>query len=400
MNETDDFAALLRQYEGTPSASTPSRPKVGDQVEGQVVAIQADQIYVDLGGKTEGLMETAGFLDDEGHPTIAVGDRIQARVAAIDADSGQLRLGVQAGRRFHDVAELEQAYRERRPVEGLVTGLIKGGVEVQMAGVRAFCPASQMDLRFVDDLSEFVGQHLAFQITQFDGGRRTNLVLSRRALLEEERQQQAAATRAQLEVGAVLEGTVTSIKDFGAFVDLGGIEGMIHISELAFGRVKHPSEVLSVGQPVTVSILRIEPSRSPRQPERVALSLRALAQDPWADAATRFPAGARAAGPVTRVEAFGAFVELEPGVEGLVHISELGAGRRIGHPNEVVKVGDMVTATVLAVDPAKRRIALSLAAAEAPDEPATRPEASEPKTSFGTFGDLLRASLDEKSGRQ
>jgi small subunit ribosomal protein S1 len=305
-------------------------------------------------------------------------------------------LGSKQGRRMHGGPELEHAFQHHLPVEGLVSGVTKGGVEVQVGGMRGFCPASQLDLHFIEDLEALVGQRLAFRIIRYEGGRHGNVVVSRRELLEEERRALAEQTRARLEEGAVLQGTVTSLKEYGAFVDIGGIEGMVHISELAFGRVQHPKDVLAVGQQVEVMVLRIEHSADPRHPQKIALSLRALAKDPWQDVAQQFPVGGRVSGTVTRLQPFGAFVELAPGIEGLVHISELGAGRRISHPHEVLETGARVDATVLGVDVEKHRISLSLDAQRqgktaADAEPYA--EYGKPKQSLGTLGDLLRETL-------
>ena len=228
-------------------------------------------------------------------------------------------------------------------------------------------------------------------------------MLSRRALLEDEQASRAAEIREQLKEGAVLAGTVTGMKEFGAFVDLGGVEGMVHVSELALGRVRHPEEVLQVGQEVQVQVLRIEQTGNPKRPERIALSIRALAKDPWRDAASQYRPGTRVVGKVTRTQPFGAFVELEPGLEGLVHISELGAGRRVNHPDEVLRAGQQVEATVLQVDSERRRIGLTLAdegaaQIEAPVRAApARTEAAEALDSGrGSLGDLLKAQLDKQ----
>jgi small subunit ribosomal protein S1 len=397
MKDTEDFEALLKEFEQA-HADAPDQAgaKVGDRVKGRVVSIGEEQVFVDLGGKSEGIMEVAALTDADGNLTVAVGDTVEASVTSIDEEAGTLLLGSQHGRHLHGLDELEQAYRQQLPVEGRVTGAIKGGVEVQIAGQRAFCPASQVDIRFVEDLSEFVGQHLSFRVTKLEGGRRPNLVVSRRMLLEEEQQALAAETRARIEEGVVLKGTVTSIKDYGAFVDLGGIEGMVHVSELAYGHVKHPSEILREGQPVEVQVLRVEQTDNPKRPEKISLSIRALASDPWRDAADRLPVGSRVRGTVTRLQTFGAFVEIEPGLEGLVHVSELGAGRRVGHPQEVLTSGQEVEATVLGVDPDKRRISLSLdASKQAADAPEAKSYADydRPKEGFGTLGDLLRESM-------
>lgn len=371
MTDTNDFEALLREYDKT---HTPVKgaPKVGDRVRGTVVSISGDTVFVDLGGKTEGTMELAAVTNEDGSLKVSAGDSVEAVVTGRDEESGTLLLGSQHGRHLHGMAEIERAMENNLPVEGLVTGVTKGGLEVQIAGQRAFCPASQADLRFVEDLAGFVGQRLDFRITKYEGGRKANLVLSRRALLEEAQQAKAAELRERLVPGAVLTGTVTSVKDYGAFVDLGGVEGMIHVSELAIGRVKHPNEVLTAGQAVEVAVLRVERTDNPKRPEKIALSIRALAPDPWRDVADRFPVGARVRGTVTRLQPFGAFVEIEPGLEGLVHVSELGAGRRVTHPQEVLTAGDAVEATVVSVDTEKRRIGLSLDTkrlAETPAEP-------------------------------
>jgi len=399
MNDSNDFAALLAEFDQAHKGTPEHGAKAGDQVKGRVVAIGEDQVFVDLGGKAEGILDAASLRDAEGLISVAVGDEVTATVAGIEED-GTLRLGNQQARHLHGAAELEQAYRQQLPVQGRVTGVIKGGVEVQIAGQRAFCPASQIDIRFIEDLSEFVGQHLDFRVTKFEGGRHLNLVVSRRLLLEEEQRARAEATRASIKEGAVLQGIVTSLQDYGAFVDLGGIEGMIHISELTFHRVKHPSEILSVGQALEVSVLRIDKTDNPKRPEKIALSLRVLSRDPWTEVAQQFPVGSRVQGQVTRLQPFGAFVELAPGVEGLIHISEMGAGRRIGHPQEVLGPGQAVEASVIAIDPANKRISLTLdeakAAEAAPDLAAYAPSARAAGSGMGSFGALLKQSLEKR----
>jgi len=400
MADTEDFKALLSQFEQETTGQTERGPQEGDKVRGRVVSIGRVHVFVDLGAKSEGSMAVEDLTDADGNLTVSVGDSIEAVVTRKDERAGTLLLGSKRGGHIHGGAELEHASQHHLPVEGLITGVTKGGVEVQIAGQRAFCPASQVDLHYVEDLETFVGQRLTFRITRYEGGRRPNLVVSRRALLEEEQKTLAEATRAGLEEGAVLQGTVTSLKDYGAFVDIGGVEGMVHVSELAFERVKHPKDVLHVGQQVEVAVLRIETTDNPKHPEKIALSIRALARDPWQDAAQRFPAGGRVKGTVTRVQPFGAFIELEPGIEGLVHISELGAGRRVNHPREVVNPGDQVEATVLTVDMDKRRIGLSLDTARQSDMAATDASAytsdKAPKQDIGTFGMLLKETMNKK----
>ncbi len=400
MSQTESFEDLLRQFDQTHPRSSTLEPAIGDQVSGVLVAIGDEYGFVDLGGKAEGRVELSSLKDADGNLTAAVGDRIQTQVTGKDEQTGMLLLGSQHGHRYHGIEEVERAYRQGLPVQGQVSAAVKGGVEVQVAGLRAFCPASQVDLRFIEDLGELVGQRLDFRITKLEGGRRPNLVLSRRALLEEELRQRAEQTRAQLREGAVLSGVVTSLKDYGAFVDLGGIEGMVHISELAFGHVKHPSEILNPGQTVEVSVLRIEPPAGSKGREKIALSIRALARDPWQDVARDFPVGRRVSGTVSRLQPFGAFVEVGPGIDGLVHISELGAGRRVSHPSEVVSVGDRVEATVLGVDLERRRISLSLDEGKGGDLLVVTPEPKSaaveaPTKTLGSFGELLRESMNK-----
>ena len=397
MTDHEDFAALLGQFERQHGSQTKRQPQVGDLVHGRVASIGREQVYVNLGIKSDAVIDIQDVTDADGNVALKVGDPVDMTVSAVDADSGMLLLGSKHGRRMHGAAGLEQAFEQHLPVEGTVTGVIKGGVEVEMAGVRAFCPASQVSLQFVEDLSSYVGQRLAFRITKFEGGKHTNLVVSRRELLEEERRAKAEELRAQVVPGAVLPGTVTSLQDYGAFVDLGGVEGMVHISELAYERVRHPSDLLSPGQQVEVAVLRVDATDNPKHPQKIALSLRALAKNPWTDAEREFPVGSTVKGRVTRVQPFGAFVELVPGLEGMVHISELGAGRRVNHPNEVVNAGDEVEATVLSVDLDKRRIALTLdASRQATLEAAPKvADYAKPTEGMGTLGDLLRQSLSQ-----
>lgn len=400
MTDNENFAALLGKFEKEQTSASKREPEIGDKVQGKVVSIRGESVFIDLGSKTEGIVEAVELMDEDGNLTVSVGDSIEIVVGGKDADTGTLLLGAQHARRMRGSEGLRQAFEQHLPVEGHVTGTTKGGVEVEIASVRAFCPASQIDISYVEDMEEFVGQRLAFRITKFEAGRQhTNLVVSRRALLEEEQRALAAETRARLEVGAVMQGKVSTIKDFGAFIDLGGVEGMVHISELAFGRVNHPSDVLAVGQQVEVGVLRIEKTDNPKHPERIALSIRALEKDPWQDVPVRYPVGTQVQGTVSRIQPFGAFVELAPGVDGLVHISELGAGRRVNQPQEVVSVGDLVQATVLSIDMDKKRIGLSLDTERhentgaAPDMVA---DYGKPKQSFGTLGDLLKESMNKK----
>jgi small subunit ribosomal protein S1 len=381
--QDDDFAAMLAESErDAPKAK--KRPRVGDQITGKVISIGKDAVFVDVGGKAEGVLERAQVSDPEGKLLVKLGDTIEARVVA-DA-GGALTLRVKLGGRGPEArAELQQAHELGIPVEGLVTEVVKGGVAVDVAGVRAFCPASQIDVRFIDDLATYVGQKLMFRITRYEP---RNLVLSRRALLEEDNAKRAVETRKKIEPGAVLRGKVVGFKPFGAFIDLGGIEGMLHVSELGHARVDKPEDMLSLGQEVDVAVLKIEPGD---KGERISLSLKALASDPWRDTAATLVEGARVKGKITRLQPFGAFVEIAPAVEGLVHISELGAGRRINHPKEVVSVGQDIEAVVLSIDLERHRIGLSMASSsDGNAEDIAAVAKSHAPAKFGTFADLLK----------
>jgi small subunit ribosomal protein S1 len=373
-DDEEDFAAMFAASEQGKRAK---RPKIGDLVKGTIVTLGKDAVFVDLGGKAEGQLDRAQVTDAEGKLLVKIGDVIEARVAA-DA-GGVLSLRVKLGRGPEARAELAQAQELGIPVEGLVTEVVKGGLSVDVAGVRGFCPASQIDTRFVEDLAVYIGQRLTFRVTRYEPPR--NLLLSRRALLEEENEKRAVETRKNLIPGVVIRGRVMSFKPYGAFVDIGGIEGMLHVSELGYSRVDKPEDVLRVGQELDVAILKVDG-------DRVSLSLKALGDDPWNTTTAKLGEGARVKGTITRLQPFGAFVEIAPGVEGLVHVSELGGGRRINHPKEAVSIGQEVEATVLSIDHERRRLSLSLASSgdAAPDDVAAVKRAPE---KLGTFGDLL-----------
>ena len=384
-DQDEDFASMLAESEkGAPRTK---RPKVGDLIKGKVISFGKDTVFVDLGGKAEGTLERSQVTDSEGKLQINVGDMIETRIVS-DA-GGVLNLRIRMGGRGPEAkAELQQAHELGIPVEGTVTEVIKGGVSVDVAGVRGFCPASQIDARFVEDLTTYVGQKLTFRITRYEP---RNLVLSRRVLVEEEKAKIATETRKTLEPGLVVRGKVVGFKPFGAFVDIGGMEGMLHVSELGYSRVEKPEDVLSMGQEVEVVVLKNEQVvEKGRTIDRISLSLKALATDPWRDAVAMFKEGQRLKGKVTRLMTFGAFVQIAPGIEGLVHISELGAGRRLNHPKEVVAEGQEVEATILRIDAPERKIALSLANTEGGTaEEVAESAKAQPSAKFGTFGDLL-----------
>ncbi|MFO0577721.1 MAG: S1 RNA-binding domain-containing protein [Polyangia bacterium] len=389
---------MLAQFEQEQGTGAPNKNKadkrrsIGTEVRGRVLSIGRDYVFVDLGGKDDGLLPVDEVRQPDGSLSVKVGDEVVARIAEVDGRMGGLVLRRVMGRGPEARAELFQAFEAGIPVEGQISGVVKGGVEVQIAGVRAFCPISQLDLRHVEDATPYVGQKHRFRITRCEEqGRSLNLVVSRRSLLEEEQQEQAAVLRKQLGIGVVLRGRVTAIKDYGAFVDLGGIEGMLHVSELSFQRARHPKDVLSLGQEIEVQIIRLEQTDDPRKPEKISLSLKSLEKDPWSDIETRFPEGSRTTGTVLRTEAFGAIVEIEPGVEGLLHISELGKGKKLRHAKEATNPGDRVDVVVQMIDREKRRMSLvSTEGGRGVEFEAPPPSAVNAPARFGTFGDLLK----------
>lgn len=392
-SDDEDFAALFAASEQ--QTKREKKLAAGDVVRGRVIAVGTSKAFVAVGGKHEAGIDVNEFRDPQtGEVGIAIGDEIEATVVDDGARSGEIVLKRVAGRGGHVPGELEQAFAAGIPVEGLVTGENKGGFDVQIGTVRAFCPASQIDRRR-GEASSYVGQRFQFRITKLEGGR--NVVVSRRQLLEEEAEARRAVTMAELREGAVVTGTVTSVRDFGAFVDIGGVDGLIHVSELGHTRVENAAEVLQVGQRVEAKVMKIE--RGADGKSRIGLSLRALAPDPWSTAAQRYPVGSHVRGIVRRLEQFGAFVELEPGLDGLVHVSRMALDRRIAHARQAVSAGDTIDVTVVELDPAKRRIGLSMVerarqaqdAAEAEERRDTEAHLAkgEARGGLGTFADLL-----------
>ncbi len=396
-HETEgDFAALLEEFEQARGTVARKGPEVGDIVRGAVVAIGRDKVFIDLGGRAEATLEIDDVTDDEGELRVSEGQEVEARVIHVASD-GAIALRRSIGRGPDAAAELEQAFAAGIPVDGVVAASNKGGFDVHIAGLRAFCPISQIDERYVDDPELHVGKRYAFRITKFEGGRRPNVVVSRRVILEEESRERAEALRQKLAPGAVLSGTVTALKPYGAFVDLGGLEGLVHVSELSHQRIDDPADVLSVGQRVDVQVLGIESPTDKGKSERIKLSIRALADDPWHEHAARLEVGSRVRGRVVKLESFGAFVEIAPGVEGLVHVSEIPSKKRLTHARQALAQGESVEATVLAVEPERRRIALSIKGAG--EAAVAEHRASEPRehreapASLGTLGDLLKTKL-------
>jgi len=346
MSESEeDFAAMLAQHEARGAL------EIGQMVKGRVIQISDEHVFVDVGGKGEAWIDRGELADDQGRLNVKVGDEVEATVVATGDEirlSHRLRQGAQARE------ALAVAAQTGVPVEGKVAGVIKGGYEVTVGGLRAFCPFSQMELRRVESEQEYVGRVLEFRVTKYaEGGR--NLVLPRRALLEEQAAKAAEQTRKKILPDAVLPGTVVSLADFGAFVDLGGVQGLVPMSELSHARVERASDRLRIGEAVTVKVLRIDDARG-----KVTLSLKALEGDPWATVPGRLRERHVVRGRAARATEFGVFVELLPGVDGLLHASEI-PRHRSAALREAVTAGAEIAVMIVNVDTAKRRIALALA---------------------------------------
>ena len=324
----------------------------GTITQGRVVAIQKDRVIVDIGYKSEGIISTNQFLPDE-LTTLAVGNQVQVYIEQREDAEGNLQLSKEKADKMKIWEELEVAHREDREVEGKVISRIKGGMMVDI-GVKAFLPGSQIDLTPVRDLDALVSKTFRFKIIKINH-RRSNVVISRRALLEETRDRRRQSTLSTLAEGQLIHGTVKNITDYGAFLDLGGIDGLLHITDISWGRVGHPSDMFSIGDRVEVLLLKYDSESG-----RISLGLKQKTADPWLDIAVKYPEGSRVTGKVVSLTDYGAFVELEPGVEGLVHVSEMSWTHEIRHPSRVVAVGDVIDAQVLHVDQQGRKISLGM----------------------------------------
>ncbi len=394
MDDDADFDALLE------SSFSPTKTHVnaGDKVDAQIVSIGTEYLYLDLGTRTEGLLSRLEIADDDGELTVNEGDRITVYVTTFRDGAAicGLRMGSGvAGERSDDKDAVFDALKEAQdagmPVEGTVKESIKGGFSVTVMGKRAFCPISQIDNKYCDVPEVHLNQTYGFEIIKLEEGGR-NIVVSRRRMLEAEAEEKSRELWKTIAVDQSYEGIVSSIRPFGAFVDIGGIQGLLHVSEISYGRVSDPKEVLDEGQRITVSVKNIDPEK-----RRVGLSLKALMEDPWQEAAAALKSNQVIKGRVVRIAQFGAFVEIMPGVEGLVHISEMSGDKRINTPREVVSQDQEVSVRVLGIDPEKRRISLSLNMEE--DANAWREDlaqsstASDSSTGMGTLGDLLKDKL-------
>jgi len=327
--------------------------KEGEVVTGTVLSVDEDFVQIDIGFKSEGLVASWEFMDEDGNVLVSAGDEVDVLLEEAEDVNGRIVLSKEKADRLKIWDEISRAYNADEPVEGTVVARVKGGLAVDI-GVKAFLPGSQVDLRPVRNLEHIVSQKLMFKIIKFNK-RRGNIVLSRRALLETERKKLRETTLETLAPGQIIDGVIKNLTDYGAFIDLGGIDGLLHVTDMSWGRVNHPSDLFHVGDEIKVKVLKFDAEN-----ERVSLGLKQIQPDPWIDASMRYPIGKRVEGKVVSLAEYGAFVELEPGIEGLIHVSEISWTKRIKHPSKVVSVGDTVEAVVLDVDERERKISLGM----------------------------------------
>ncbi len=341
----EDFMQMLEESERT--------IKPGEIVRGRVVKVGPEVVTVDIGYKSEGHIPVGEFRTRDGRIAVNEGDEIDVYFDSADAEQEGIVLSRAKAEQFRVWREIENAYTNKTPIEGTIVGKVKGGLKVDI-GVAAFLPGSHVDLRPVRDLDRFVGKRGKFAVLKYNRAR-ANVVVSRRAILENERDMLREETLKLLEEGVIIEGTVKNITDYGAFVDLGGIDGLLHITDMSWGRIGHPSELLTVGEKIKVVVLKFDTEK-----ERVSLGLKQLVPDPWSTVTERYTVGSRVRGKVVSLADYGAFVELEKGVEGLLHVSEMSWTKRVTHPSKLFSVGDEVEVMILEVAPEHRRISLGL----------------------------------------
>jgi small subunit ribosomal protein S1 len=343
------FGDILNQFE-----QTHSHERTGDQgaMEATVIALTDDLAFFDVGQKTEGVMPKSALRDDEGPIEVKPGDKVQVAITGRN-EEGYFRLSLIKIERPKDWSGLQKAFDQKLTISGTVAQVIKGGLAVDI-GVRAFMPASRSGARDVPEMQTLVGQEIACRIIKLDT-EKEDVVVDRRVVLEEDRTRARDSRLSELKPGDVIHGTVRSLLDYGVFIDIGGVDGMLHVADISHGRVNKPSDVLSIGQELDVQVLKVDPAK-----RRISLGLKQLQPDPWTLAEEKYHVGDRARGTVARVTDFGAFVELEPGLDGLIHLSELSWSKKVRKPSDIVKPGDTVEVAVLAVNPAEKRISLGL----------------------------------------
>jgi small subunit ribosomal protein S1 len=348
-----DFASALENFEAEQAATEQALPQDDNILKGTVVKLTDKHVVVDVGFKSEGMVPLAQVLDREGNPKVKPGDPIDVVIDRSESEEGYIGLSYEKAQRVRVWDDIERAYNDKTAMKGYVVERVKGGLAVDI-GVRAFLPGSQVDLKPVRNLDAYKGQEIDVRVIKMNK-KRGNIVVSRKQLLEEEQAVKRAATLEHLQEGAVLTGTVKNLTDYGAFVDLGGIDGLLHITDMSWGRLTHPRDLVNVGDEIHVKVLKFDKDK-----QRVSLGFKQLTPDPWLDAAERYPIGAHVRGRVLSVTDYGAFVELEQGIEGLVHVSEMTWSKRMKHPSKIVKAGDEVETVVLNVNPTERRISLGL----------------------------------------
>ena len=377
-----DANELEKMYEQSFSGMGYYKP--GQAVKTEVVSISKDCVFLQLNGKSEGILDRDELTDKEGKLTVKVGDPL--RVFFLNAENGEMRFTTRISGETAGAGMLEEAYHEKIPVEGLVEKEIKGGFEIKIGAFRAFCPYSKMGEKRSDNPADYIGKHLSFKIQEYkDNGR--SILVSNRVIHEEARRERLEALKQTLQEGMVLTGSITSIQSFGAFVDLGGVQALLPVSEISRSRVEDIQALLSVGQEIQASILKIDwPS------ERISLSMKSLLADPWDMAMERYPVGSKHAGKVIRLADFGAFVSLEPGIDGLVHISEISKASSYGTAREpALKLGQALSVEILGVDQSNRRISLKPATTVEEDETSARyMDASADSTTYNPFAALLK----------
>ncbi|MEA1677793.1 30S ribosomal protein S1 [Nitrospirillum sp. BR 11163] len=344
----ESFAALLEESLGT------SESLEGTVVKGTVLNIENDMVLIDVGLKSEGRVALKEFAVPGQPVELKIGDTVEVYLERMEDKHGEAMLSREKAKREEAWTQLERAFTEQQRVTGIIFGRVKGGFTVDLSGAVAFLPGSQVDIRPVRDISPLMGTPQPFQILKMDRSR-GNIVVSRRAVLEESRAEARSELVANLKEGQVLQGVVKNITDYGAFVDLGGVDGLLHVTDIAWRRINHPSEALQIGQTVTVQVVRFN-----SETQRISLGMKQLEADPWEGVEAKYPVGAKFKGRVTNITDYGAFVELEPGIEGLVHVSEMSWTKKNVHPGKIVSTSQEVEVMVLDVDPQKRRISLGL----------------------------------------
>src|ERR1700723_592868 len=346
----EDFASALENF------TTESEEAVGEDrvIKGTVLKLTATHVVVDIGTKSEGMLPLSEVLDHEGKPKVKPGDEIEVMREKGHTEDGYVSLSHQKAARIHAWEEIEKAHHEKRPIKAVVIERTKGGLTVDILGARAFLPGSQVDLRPIRNLDGMKGQTLEVTVIKVNK-KRGNIVVSRKELLEGEQNEKRSKTLEHLEEGSVLTGVVKNLTEYGAFVDLGGLDGLLHITDMSWGRLTHPRDLVNVGDEIQVKVLKFD-----KEKQRVSLGFKQLTPDPWLDATERYPIGAQVRGRVLSVTDFGAFIEIEDGIDGLVHVSNLSWTKRIKHPSEVLKKGEKVRAIVLGVEPENRRLSLGV----------------------------------------